>query len=178
MENLITLKQQNYLLKLDPTLTVEKLKDFTLKQASILIAKLKKGVNKKEVKARAEKFAHGFNVGDVLYASWGYDQTNLDFFQVVAATEHSIRVKEVSMKKASEKGVSSMSRYISYDTTTATPVENSFFVDKEEQEGKGKLLRVGTYEHNGQKNYYVNIGRGRYGLYHYNGRELYESWYA
>lgn len=32
---------------------------------------------------RAErKKPHGFEVGHVLYASWGYDQTNIDFFQV------------------------------------------------------------------------------------------------
>lgn len=32
---------------------------------------------------RAErKKPHGFEIGHVLYASWGYDQTNIDFFQV------------------------------------------------------------------------------------------------
>ncbi|PYE92729.1 hypothetical protein C8J35_12022 [Rhizobium sp. PP-F2F-G38] len=32
---------------------------------------------------RAErKKPHGFEVGHVLYASWGYDQTNIEFFQV------------------------------------------------------------------------------------------------
>ena len=32
---------------------------------------------------RAKRYApHSLKVGDVLYCSWGYDQTNVDFFQV------------------------------------------------------------------------------------------------
>tara|TARA_R110000764_G_C10830121_1_gene362785 strand:- start:44 stop:628 length:585 start_codon:yes stop_codon:yes gene_type:complete len=32
---------------------------------------------------RAKRFApHSLKVGDVLYCSWGYDQTNIDFFKV------------------------------------------------------------------------------------------------
>lgn len=26
---------------------------------------------------------HGLEIGDVLYSSWGYDQTNIDYYQVV-----------------------------------------------------------------------------------------------
>jgi hypothetical protein len=29
------------------------------------------------------EFKHEFNVGDILYASWGYDQTNIDYYQVI-----------------------------------------------------------------------------------------------
>jgi len=28
------------------------------------------------------KFQHSLNVGDILYSSWGYDQTNIDFYEV------------------------------------------------------------------------------------------------
>ena len=175
MENLITLKQQNYLLKLDPTLTVESLANYTIKQAGILIAKLKKGFSRKQSKAKVENFAHGYKVGDVLYASWGYEQTNLDFFQVVAATEHSIRVKEVAMNKTSEEGICPISRDVAYDPKSAKPLAKSFWFKDEEQQGKGKLLRVGCYEYNGKKSYYVRV-HNRYSLYHYEGEKLYESW--
>ena len=30
------------------------------------------------------KVRHGLKVGDILYSSWGYDQTNVDFYEVVA----------------------------------------------------------------------------------------------
>lgn len=33
-------------------------------------------------------------VGDIFYTSWGYDQTNVEFFKVVRATEKSIWVQE------------------------------------------------------------------------------------
>lgn len=35
-----------------------------------------------EYKAKRNK-PHSLEVGDILYASWGYDQTNIDFFKVV-----------------------------------------------------------------------------------------------
>lgn len=33
-------------------------------------------------------------VGDIFYTSWGYDQTNVEFFKVVRATKASIWVQE------------------------------------------------------------------------------------
>lgn len=36
-----------------------------------------------------------FKVGDILYSSWGYDQTNIDFFQVVKATDKSVWIREI-----------------------------------------------------------------------------------
>jgi len=37
-----------------------------------------------KAKDRKERYApHSFKVGDVFYASWGYDQTNIDFYKIV-----------------------------------------------------------------------------------------------
>ncbi len=33
-------------------------------------------------RAKRRDFQHSLQVGDVLYSSWGYDQTNVDFYQV------------------------------------------------------------------------------------------------
>ena len=38
---------------------------------------------------------HPFQVGDVLYCSWGWEQTNIDFYQVVSATAKTIKVKKL-----------------------------------------------------------------------------------
>lgn len=35
-------------------------------------------------------FHDGADVGDVLYSSWGYDQTNVDFYKVVRRTASSV----------------------------------------------------------------------------------------
>lgn len=34
-------------------------------------------------------------VGDILDSSWGYDQTNIDFYQVVKTTEHSVWLRSI-----------------------------------------------------------------------------------
>ena len=49
---------------------------------------------KTEPKQVVNKF--GVKVGDLFHSSWGYDQTNNDFFQVVALVgDSSVRVREV-----------------------------------------------------------------------------------
>ena len=37
-------------------------------------------------------------VGDILYSSWGYDQTNIDFFKVVKTSEFSVWIQRVNSK--------------------------------------------------------------------------------
>ena len=44
-------------------------------------------------KQERQDFAHGFKVGDILSGSWGYEQTNVDFWQV---TE--VRGKQIIMR--------------------------------------------------------------------------------
>ena len=123
-----------------------------------------------------KKHSHGFNVGDVLYASWGWEQTNLDFFIVTEATEKSIRIKECTMKQTLDEGYDSgMARNVAYDPKTAKPVEKSWCI--KDQAGRGDLKRICSYELNGQKKTYVNFRYG-HNLYHYEGKKLYESWYA
>jgi len=38
---------------------------------------------------------HAFQVDDILYASWGYDQTNIDFFQIVAVTQKTVTFRKI-----------------------------------------------------------------------------------
>ena len=37
-------------------------------------------------------------VGDIFYTSWGYDQTNVEFFKVVRCTDKSVWVQETGQK--------------------------------------------------------------------------------
>ena len=37
-------------------------------------------------------------VGDILYSSWGYDQTNIEFFKVVKVSEFSVWIQQVGTK--------------------------------------------------------------------------------
>jgi hypothetical protein len=53
---------------------------------------------KQERKAERAK-PHTLKIGDILSGSWGYDQTNIDFFEVVATTEHSVTVRPLAQQK-------------------------------------------------------------------------------
>jgi len=50
-------------------------------------------------------FKHAFEVGDILYSSWGYDQTNISWFQVVESKDRSVIVREIGSKNAGGSSV-------------------------------------------------------------------------
>ena len=39
-------------------------------------------------------------MGDILVASWGYDQTNVDFYQVVKTTRTQVALRQLKTKRA------------------------------------------------------------------------------
>lgn len=53
---------------------------------------------------RKEKLAnHGFKVGDILRSSWGYEQTNIDYYQVTAVRGSYLELREIAAE-AEETG--------------------------------------------------------------------------
>jgi hypothetical protein len=48
--------------------------------------------------------AHPFKVGDILTGSWGYDQTNQEFFQVTRKTKKSVWVREIGARHEGTSG--------------------------------------------------------------------------
>jgi len=59
---------------------------------------------KQKLDRREEKknFQHGLQIGDILYASWGYDQTNIDFYEVTKLYDKAVGVREIGKKSISE----------------------------------------------------------------------------
>lgn len=113
----------------------------------------------------------GVKVGDIFYMSWGYEQTNVDFFQVVALKgKTQVVIKEVVLREDNEEYMShGMARDVSFDMKHAVPVANSSFVKDNE---KGMIKKVcGTKE-----NPYLNM-TSYANAHKYNGKKLYESWY-
>ena len=53
--------------------------------------------SKKRKEAR-HNFTNHFKVGDILYDSWGYEQTNIDFFQVVEVKPKSVVIREIASR--------------------------------------------------------------------------------
>lgn len=38
---------------------------------------------------------HGYEVGDIVYGSWGYDQTNVDYYLVVRTTRTKVELQPI-----------------------------------------------------------------------------------
>ena len=115
-------------------------------------------------------------VGDVFEASWGYDQTNVDFFQVVAKTGKSVRIKQVEPTLICEKSIGPMAAHRTYDIPsdgTMLPVSCcSVFIKDQEN---GDLKRIVSW--NG--NTYIKLSSFCTARLAKTGAvEHYESWYA
>ena len=56
-------------------------------------------INEKEERKQIRKnFKNPAKVEDILYSSWGYDQTNIDFYQVVEVKGKSVVIREIAAK--------------------------------------------------------------------------------
>lgn len=52
--------------------------------------------NAKARRAERAEFKHTLQVGDVMHASWGWEQTNNDFYQVIAVKNKSVVVRQIA----------------------------------------------------------------------------------
>jgi len=87
-----------------------------------------------EKKARQEaknNFEMSLKVGDILYSSWGYDQTNVDFYQVVEL---------VGKKSVKIRAIGAMVDSSDFGADYLKPVKDKFLND-----GDGMLKRVNQY---------------------------------
>lgn len=51
-----------------------------------------------EPEAEAEAEADEYAIGSIWYTSWGYDQTNVDFFEVVKATPGTVLLERIASR--------------------------------------------------------------------------------
>jgi hypothetical protein len=85
---------------------------------------------------------YGVQVGDIFSASWGYEQTNVDFFQVIALVgECSVRVVEVCPPMIDENPTCSMAADRTYQITRELLPHASHSVFIQDQEN-GDLKRI------------------------------------
>ena len=100
-----------------------------------------------EPKTKRNKF--GVVVGDIFSSSWGYEQTNNNFFQVVQLVgESSVRVVEVQPETIKSEAVSSMAEDRTYKITRDfLPAKRSSIFIKDQV--KGDLKRLKSYQADG-----------------------------
>jgi hypothetical protein len=75
----------------------------TRREAHVLewLARLRSYAERKAQDAAERRgFRHGLKVGDILHYSWGYDQTQCEFYQVTATTPGTITMREVAQQTA------------------------------------------------------------------------------
>lgn len=96
-------------------------------------------------------------VGDILYTSWGYDQTNVDFYQVTEVIgKRSVEVRPISQKLDSNDGAS---------CDYVLPVKDSFTgVAKKHLVKYGNRIKIADYADatlfDGQSKYQTASGYG------------------
>ena len=121
-----------------------------------------------------ESPAHGVKVGDLFYITWGYEQTNNDFFQVVALVgKQSVRIRQVSPEVLERIPCSHMSEDIRYkvpEPGEMLPVSTYSVFLKDEEKGDVKRLTMTDYGPAFRLNGHLATL--------YKGETLYNSWYA
>ena len=143
------------------------------------------GEHKRESKLRKEakkveptERKHGVKVGDVFYTSWGYEQTNVDFFQIIELRgASSALVRQVHLELDEEDVISGMSADRSYKIPDKLlpPARSSVFIADQEH---GDLRRIQISKYDGKPFFKVGLpGHYQDTAYPYDGRKLYESRY-
>lgn len=111
-------------------------------------------------------------IGDVFSASWGYDQTNVDFFRVKAKRgKTQLIVQEVVLKRTNSEYYCDMGGEFSYDPKNYEVVKNTIFVN---DNNEGKIVKVKSFDNIKP---YFTIGNG-YICRPYKGQKVTETWYA
>ena len=123
---------------------------------------------KEKIKYKAERqakkqapaiFEMPFKPGDILYNSWGYDQTNIDFYQVTRCTKASVFIRPIKAEYSDRSAGCDMAAYV-------TPLKNEF---------TGEEIRKKIQWYDG--NAYIKFEFGGCSRYK-DGDEIYCSWYA
>lgn len=131
----------------------------------------------KAKEAKPVKRNHNVKVGDVFYTSWGYEQTNVDFFQVIELRgSSSALVRQVYLEIESEDATGPMAADRSYKIPDKLlpPARSSVFIADQE---RGDLRRIKT-SYSGEPCFNVGLpGHYQDTAYPYNGGKVYESWY-
>lgn len=116
------------------------------------LARARKSLEHKAARRAEKKQPNTLEVGAILYTSWGYDQTNVDFYQVVdKPSAHFVTIRKVAQSTVRTNG----------SMDYVAPVEGSFTED-------GKRVKADA-------NNSVRISDGRGRAYEWNGEPKYQT---
>lgn len=138
----------------------------------------KKEANKKTpVKKATKKNKYGVKIGDYFSITWGYEQTNVNFLQVIALVgETSVRVREVNPPIIEEEATGPMAadRVYKLDKTKLLePATYSVFIKDQEN---GDIKRI-TDKYINRPHFHVGRSEELADLETGETVKCYESWY-
>lgn len=134
----------------------------TSKGRSNKLAEIKENADSREeykakIKAEKKAFNPYIKIGDIFYSSWGYEQTNVSFYEVIEVVGKVTAIfKEISQKtvEGSEEGHGMACDVI--------PVPGDFYGEKVYRKRVGKYgIKISTSE----------------SAYKWDGKPKYKSWY-
>lgn len=100
-------------------------------------------------KTKAQPNKYGVKVGDFFNISWGYEQTNVNWFQVVELVGAvSVRVKEVYPEYESDRAFTAMSedRIYKLDRSKLAPVRSNGIFIKDSEHGDLKKVQLSKWD--------------------------------
>lgn len=124
----------------------------------------RKAANKAAKKAARASFKNPYEKGNILYNSWGYEQTNIDFYVVTATTKMTVTIRPIGKKDVTPDDYSCapMSGRCSADTDSIISPQMK------------KTIQITCYD--GETlGHYIPMKYGSLSLW--DGKALYESWY-
>lgn len=137
----------------------------SVEQRDLWVARFKKNVEsweqeKAERKEKKKNFQNPAKVGEILYSSWGYEQTNIDFYQVLAVKGKFVEVRELQQNKNETDWLRG----------TCTPRANDFVSD-------APVLRKKALQSWDNKEYYIKVNECAWAA-PWDGRPLHWTAYA
>jgi hypothetical protein len=148
----------NYVFK-----TIEEAAQWVEKTYNNLTANMQSREAEKQKRREADaavQAADFYKVGDIVVNTWGYEQTNVDFYEVVKVGNKTIEIKEIGA--ATVEG----SMYSHGMACELTPEPGKFLVN-----GKSYRLKV-------KAGGALSSPEGYYYMHKWSGRPQYCSWYA
>lgn len=78
---------------------------------------------KSKLQQAKKDFVNPFTLGQILYRTWGYEQTNVNFYQVVKVDRKSIVVRELSQDRTQNEFMSGTAMPIKDDFNNSTEIK-------------------------------------------------------
>lgn len=110
-----------------------------------------------------------YQLGDIIVNSWGYDQTNVDFYQVTEVLNKKIRVREICGEMVESCG--SMSAYV-------MPLKDRFCDDTHNSREISLLSLKADINSKGEISCRICDPKKFYNFHKWEGTKQYCSWYA